>query len=161
MQQSPRRNPMIGAMAALALSAAMLVAPAANAAPADDVRAAYEHFAAAQNARDIATVRSLLLNSSQFLWISNGQSFWGRETMIERMSTYQRAEVWRVHPDIAHAVIVEVSTSTAYVHLPLSLQIGSAAKGVAETSFLVSALFVHTDAGWKISALFTTIRNTE
>lgn len=161
MRQLLRGNLAIFITAAAALIAAAAIGGGANAAPRDDILAAYQRFAAAQNARDIATVRALLLDSPKFLWVSNGLSFWGRETMIERMSFYQRAEVWRAIPDIERAVVVEVSASAGYVHLPLSLEVGSAAKGVAATPFLVSALFVNTAQGWKISALFTTIRNTD
>lgn len=159
MQHSPRRTLILGALRSAIPGAALLAAPAAGAATADDVLAAYLRFAAAQNARDIATVRSLLLDSPRFLWVSNGQSFWGRETMIARMSSYQRAEVWEVRPDLAHAVVVEVADAAAYLHLPLALDIGSAADGIARTEFLVSALFVRADAAWKIAALFTTVRN--
>ncbi len=143
---------------ALGLGAALLAAPA-SADTAQQVRAAYVRFAAAQNARDIPAVRALLLDSDRFLWVSNGQSFWGRETMLARMSRYQQAETWEVRPELDRAVVVEVAAGAAYLHLPLSLAIGSAAHGVAVTDFLVSALFVATPEGWKIAALFTTVRN--
>ena len=45
---------------------------------ASEVRALYQRFAAAQNARDLEQVRPLLLDSPTFLWVSDGQSFWGR-----------------------------------------------------------------------------------
>jgi ketosteroid isomerase-like protein len=161
VKDTPSGHPIKTGTTALALIAAMLTIEPARAAPRDDILATYQQFAAAQNARDIPTVRALLLDSPQFLWVSNGQSFWGRETMIARMSSYQRAEVWRAQPDLDRAVIVEVSSSTGYVHLPLALQVGSTATGVAETQFLVSALFASTPQGWKIAALFTTISNTD
>ena len=148
-------------LGSIAFGAMMLVVPPGAAAPREEVRAAYETFVGAQNARDIAGVRALLLDSPQFLWVSNGQSFWGRETMIARMMEFQRAEVWRAKPDLERATFVEVSPLVAYLHMPLTLAVGSAARGVAETNFLVSALFVRTGEGWRISALFTTIRATE
>ena len=138
-----------------------LLAPAAQAGPREDVRAIYERFVAAQNARDVPAMRSLLLDRPEFLWVSNGQSFWGRETMLARLTSYQSNAVWRARPDLTHAVVVEVSPTSAFIHLPLALDIGTAAHSFNETRFLVSGLFVKTAQGWKISALFTTIQNPD
>ena len=141
--------------AAVALLVATLVAPAARAAPADEVRALYARFLAAQNARDLQRVRSVLWDSPRFLWVSDGMSVWGPDALVERMGQFQKAEVWRVDPDLARAVAVEVSERTAYLHLPLVLTIGSGAKP-DRLRFLVSMLGVETPQGWRIAALFTT-----
>ncbi|MEZ5670433.1 MAG: nuclear transport factor 2 family protein [Alphaproteobacteria bacterium] len=122
------------------------------------VRDLYDRFAAAQNAHDVPAVRDLLLDSPRFLWVSNGMSYWGPETMVERMATFQRAEVWQVEPALDQAVFVPVNASAAYLHLPLTLVIGRAA-APDRLRFLVSMLAVDTDAGWRIAALFTTTAN--
>ena len=118
-------------------------------------RALYERFAAAQNQRDLERVRPLLLDAPTFLWVSDGQSFWGPDAVLARMASFQGAEVWRVEPDLAHAVAVPVSDRVAYLHLPLTLVIGPAAKP-DRLRFLVSMLGVETEDGWRIAALFTT-----
>jgi hypothetical protein len=115
----------------------------------------YQRFAAAQNARDLARVRPLLLDSSSFLWVSDGQSFWGPDAVPARMASFQGAEVWRVEPDLAHAVPVAVGEGVAYMHLPLVLVIGPEAHP-DHLRFLVSMLGVETGSGWRIAALFTT-----
>ena len=143
------------ACACLALSVAALAAPAAQAAPADEVRGLYESFVAAQNARDLRHVRAMLWDSPRFLWVSDGMSVWGPDTLVERMSSFQKAEVWRVDPDLTRAVSVEVSEGTAYLHLPLALTIGPSAHP-DRLRFLVSVLGVETSQGWRIAALFTT-----
>ena len=112
-------------------------------------------FAAAQNARDLERVRPLLLDAPTFLWVSDGQSFWGPDAVLARMASFQGAEVWRVEPDLAHAVAVPVSERVAYLHLPMILVIGPAAKP-DRLRFLVSMLGVETEDGWRIAALFTT-----
>ena len=61
-------------MPALALVAALAAAPAAAVAPTDEVRELYGRFLAAQNARGLARVRSVLLASPRFLWVSDGMS---------------------------------------------------------------------------------------
>jgi hypothetical protein len=146
-------------IAAIALVAACLSSPV-EAAPADEAQDLYRRFLAAQNARDLHSVRDLLLEGPRFLWVSDGKTFWGRSTMIERMASFQQAEVWRVEPDLEKAVPVEVNEAAAYLHLPLTLVIG-ASSGPDRLRFLVSMLTVHTPDGWRIAALLTTTEKPE
>jgi ketosteroid isomerase-like protein len=120
-----------------------------------DIRATYKDFAAAQNARDLHKIGALLLDSPRFLWVSDGQSVWGREATLARMASFQEAPVWRVEPDLAKAVAVEVDANAGYLHLPLQLVIG-ASENPDRLHFLVSVLCVRTSQGWRIAALFTT-----
>ncbi|MEK0083999.1 nuclear transport factor 2 family protein [Benzoatithermus flavus] len=142
------------ACAALMLAATTPV-PAARAGASEEVRTLYGRFLAAQNARDLARVRSLLLDSPKFLWVSDGMAVWGPDALVERMSLFQQAPVWRVDPDLAKAVPVELDDRTAYLHLPLVLTIGPEA-APDRLHFLVSMLGVATPEGWRIAALFTT-----
>lgn len=135
-------------------------ASVASASPSDEVRAVYTRFAAAQNARNLDQVRAVLLDSPRFLWVSDGKTFWGRETMLERMASFQEAEVWQVEPAVDKAVAVEVGDGAAYLHLPLTLVIG-ARPSPDRLKFLVSVLCVSTPEGWRIAALFTTTEKPE
>jgi ketosteroid isomerase-like protein len=143
----------------LSLSAFLLAAPQARADPSGEVRALYQDFAAAQNARDLAKVRTYLLDSPKFLWVSDGMSFWGPNALVKRMAEFQLAEVWRVDPDLEHAAIVEITDTAAYIHMPLSLTIGPKAKPDV-IRFLVSILCIRKSEGWRIAALFTTTAKT-
>ena len=89
-------------------------------------------------------MRPLLLDAPTFLWVSDGQSFWGPDAVLARMASFQGAEVWRVEPDLDRAVAVPVSERVAYLHLPLVLVIGPAAKP-DRLRFLVSMLGVETE----------------
>jgi len=140
-------------LAAIALAACLV--SSAQAAPVDEAQDLYRHFVAAQNTHDLDSVRALLLDSPRFLWVSDGKTFWGRDTMIERMASFQQAQIWRVEPNLDKAVPVEVNEEAAYLHLPLTLVIG-ASSGPDRLRFLVSMLAVRTGDGWKIAALFTT-----
>jgi hypothetical protein len=147
-----------GGMRTIWTAAALLAAVATSPALADaggEVRAVYERFLEAQNARDLGRVRQVLLDSPRFLWVSDGMSVWGPDALVARMSLFQKAEVWRVDPDRAKAVAVEVDNGAAYLHLPLVLTIGPAAHP-DRLRFLVSVLGVETAQGWRIAALFTT-----
>lgn len=142
--------------AALALAAAI---PAARAGTAEEVRALYERFYRAQNERDLASVRALLLDAPEFLWVSDGKSFRGPDTLVERMAAFQRFAVWRVEPLLERARVVEVAPEVAYLHLPLDLSIGASEAEAAPFRWLVSMLCRRTAAGWRIAALFTTADN--
>src|SRR4051812_20763807 len=145
-------------MKAVMLAVAMAIASLANPARADwsdEVRATYERFAAAQNAHDLSKVRALLLDSPSFLWVSDGRSIWGVDATLERMGSFQAAEIWRVEPSLDKAVPVRVGDGSAFLHLPLRLVIGARPKP-DELKFLVSMLCVETPSGWRIAALFTT-----
>ena len=147
----------IVAIAVLALA----LTGTAHANPATEARALYDRFVAAENANDFDAVRSVLLDSPQFLWVTNGLSIWGREAAVRRMINYHTAEVWHIQPEDARAVAVEVSPSASFLHVPLELSIGSKADGPDHFHFLVSALCVATPQGWRIAALFTTMENRE
>jgi len=131
------------------------LAPTGARADEADIRATYNDFAAAQNARDLHKIGALLLDSPRFLWVSDGQSVWGREAILARMASFQEAPVWRVEPDLAKAVAVEVDANAGYLHLPLQLVIG-ASENPDRLHFLVSVLCVRTGQGWRIAALVTT-----
>jgi hypothetical protein len=134
----------------------LLGLPGVRADNAADVRSLYAQFAAAQNERDLHRVEGLLLDSPTFLWVSDGMSVWGRKATIERMAMFQQSEIWHVTPDLGHAALVELNDTTAFLHLPLELAIGSTTPGPDKIPFLVSVLCVRTAHGWRIAALFTT-----
>jgi ketosteroid isomerase-like protein len=135
------------------------VAPAL-AKPADEARALYLRFVAAQNARDLDGVRVVLLDSPAFLWVSDGRTVWGREPTLARMASFQTASVWRVTPDLGAARAVELGPDAAYLHLPLELAIGSA-DAPDRLRFLVTVLCTRTPAGWRIASLLTTTEKRE
>jgi uncharacterized protein (TIGR02246 family) len=148
-------------IAALALAGAILLGSAASAGSSEEVREVYGKFAAAQNARDLDAVKLLLLDSPQFLWVSDGKSIWGRDAVLKRMALFQEFEVWYVTPELSKSVVVTVGADTAFLHLPLELTIGSTAAAPDKLRFLVSVLCVKTSRGWRIAALFTTAENAK
>jgi ketosteroid isomerase-like protein len=125
-----------------------------------DIVETYRRFVAAQNAGDLDAVRDLFTEAPRFLWVSDGQSVWGRDAAIERMASFRQSEVWRVTPDLGGAVAVRLDDRTAYLHLSLVLEIGQKDPGPDRLPFLVSMLG-HRDGKhvpFRIAALFTTTR---
>ncbi|HUK07947.1 MAG TPA: nuclear transport factor 2 family protein [Stellaceae bacterium] len=141
------------------LGAILFASHGAAADPADAAREVYRQFAAAQNARDLEQVRTLLLNSPTFLWVSDGKSIWGRDAVLRRMALFQEARVWRVDPDLDRSVAVPVGADAAFLHLPLQLNLAFTSAEPEQLHFLVSVLCVETAQGWRIAALFTTTEN--
>jgi ketosteroid isomerase-like protein len=140
------------------LAFAILMPTFARADTRTDVLAVYNAFAAAQNARDLVRIKAALLDSPDFLWVSDGKSVWGREALLERMSRFQTLEVWRVEPLLDRARVVEVAADVAYINMPLDLHLGTTSAPTV-TRFLVSILCRKTAEGWRIAALFTTLDN--
>jgi hypothetical protein len=131
----------------------------AGASTADSVLSTYRAFVTAQNAGDLPAVRALFTDVPRFLWVSDGQSIWGRDAAIARMTLFRASEVWRVTPDLDRATAVTLDECSAYLHLPLDLEIG-ARNAPDRLPFLVSML-CHRATGsgpWAIAALFTTTR---
>lgn len=119
---------------------------------------AYQQFAAAQNAHDLVRVRSFLLDRPDFLWVTDGMSVWGVDNTIDRMAQFQKAKTWRVEPDIGAAKPVMLSDDAAFLHLPLSLVIGTQTTPEVY-QFLVSVLWLRTPDGWRIAGLLTTTKH--
>ena len=147
------------AIATCVLLAGIGTASCARADPAGEARRLYDEFVVAENTSDFARLRTVLWDSPQFLWVTNGLSIWDRDAAIARMSAYHTAEIWHIEADTAHAAVVELNPQTAYLHVRLELTIGSKAQGPDHYRFLVSALCVETPVGWRIAALFTTAEN--
>jgi ketosteroid isomerase-like protein len=143
-------------LAAAGLVAAMLFPAPAWAGLTEEVIGTYQAFAAAQNARDLARVRQILIDSPQFLWVTDGMTVWGPDATLERMALFQQSEIWEVLPALERARVVDVAPDTAFLTLPLTLRIGARAPGPDELRFLVNVLCVKKPEGWRIAALFTT-----
>ena len=151
---------MIVRLAAFVVAGAVAMTAPASADPAMEIRALYQNFVAAQNARDLAKVRTFFVQSPQFLWVSDGMAFWGPDAVLERMALFQGAKVWHVEPALENSVAVDVSGDAAFLHLPLVLTIGPDA-APQKFPFLVDVLCTETGAGWRIAALFTTTEKAQ
>ena len=145
---SPRRITLIQALlAAGVLSFSSTVATAASE---DDVRGVFDQFVKAQNAHDIATVRELLLDSPNFLWVTRGAPVWGREAALKRFETLYQG-TWKLSPDLANLKSVMVSDTTAQLYVPITFNIGAPGQPAPDTPFLMNQTLVKTAAGWRIA----------
>lgn len=139
----------------LPLAFVLALASPALAGPEQEIRDLYDAFVTAQNRHDVDAVRPLLSERPDFLWISDGHPIWGRAAMLERMASFQSAEVWRVEPEYVASQVILLDDDTAVFHLPLLLVIGSKADP-ARLRWLVEVICQKEPAGWRIAGLYTT-----
>jgi ketosteroid isomerase-like protein len=138
--------------ACVALLLVPLVTKAAFATPEDEVRATFERFVAAQNAHDIKAVESLLLISSDFLWITRGTPVWGSEAALKRfISLY--SGTWRLEPEASSLKIMMHGDQAAQVYTPIMFTIGASGQSAQATRFLMNLILVKTSSGWRVSSI--------
>ena len=127
-------------------------APFAAASPEDEVRQTFERFVAAQNGHDVQAVGSLLLESSNFLWITRGTPVWGRDAALKRFSALYEG-TWQLAPETGALKVLVLGEGTAQVIVPIIFKIGAAGQTAQTTRFLMNQVLVKTASGWKVSSL--------
>ena len=124
----------------------------AMAAPEDDVRVVFDQFVKAQNSHDVASVRELLLDSPNFLWVTRGAPIWGRDAALKRFETLYQG-TWKLAPDSANLKTVLVNDTTAQLYVPITFNIGAPGQPAPDASFLMNQTLVKTAAGWRIASI--------
>ena len=142
------------AAAGLALAVVLGALPfgATMAAPADEVRAAFERFVAAQNAHDEKAVASLLLDSPDFLWITRGTAVWGPEAAMKRFAALYQG-TWQLEPLPSELKVMIIDDSVAQLFIPITFTIGGAGQSAQTTRFLMNLVLRKTADGWKVSSI--------
>jgi hypothetical protein len=86
-------------VALLCFSSIGIPQPAANDSLQDEVRPVFVRFVAAQNAHDADTVRSMIWDSPDFLWVSRGTQVRGSQQAIDVLRSYYKV-TWHIEPDM-------------------------------------------------------------
>jgi ketosteroid isomerase-like protein len=128
---------------ALTFAAPAFFVPPAQAAPPDDVRAAFERFIAAQNAHDAKAVEALLLGSPEFLWITRGAPVWGTDAALRRFAALYDG-TWKLEPETAALKIMMIGDTAAQLYVPITFTIGPAGQPPQQTRFLMNQVLVKT-----------------
>ena len=141
-----------GMAACVALLLIPLMTNAAFAAPEDEVRATFERFVAAQNAHDVKAVESLLLNSSDFLWITRGTPVWGSDAALKRFIALYEG-TWRLEAEASSLRITMLGDRAAQVYVPIMFTIGAPGQSAQATRFLMNQILIKTPGGWRVSSI--------
>jgi hypothetical protein len=135
------------------LAATLAVFSGLAAADADkDVTATFDRFVIAQNTHDLSTVRDLLLDSKDFLWVTRGAPIWGREAALKRFETLYQG-TWKLAPESSNLKILTLSGTSAQLFVPIMYNIGAPGQPAADMPFLVNMTLVKTTAGWRIASI--------
>lgn len=118
----------------------------------DDVKAAFDRFVAAQNAHDISAVREVLLDSPNFLWITQGSPIWGRDAALKRFETLYQG-TWKLSPDTAKLKVVLLNDTAAQLFVPIMFNIGPPGLPAPNAPFLMNQTLVKTAAGWRVASI--------
>ena len=150
-QNNRRRVLALGVAAATTLATPGAAATAA--ATEDEVRAFFERFVAAQNARDTEAVGETLLDAPDFLWITpRGETIWGRAAAMERFRAAHRG-TWRVEPDMARFRARALGEGAAQLFVPLVLTAGPPGQPAQPVRLLLNQTLVRTGSGWRIATI--------
>jgi hypothetical protein len=130
----------------------LTVAGIARAGTEEDVKALFNKFIAAQNARNLQAVGELLQNSPNFLWITRGAPLWGRDAALMRFEVLYQG-TWSLDPKSDEIKVIELQPGVAQLYVPITFRAGPAGQTAQPTYFLFNQVVVKTAEGWKISSI--------
>lgn len=143
------RNEVVGI---LFLGLSVFFTARASAAPEDEVRATFDRFVTAQNAHDLKAVEALLLDSSNFLWVTRGTPVWGREAALKRFATLYEG-TWRLDPELSGMKVLAIGENVAQLYVPITFVIGPPGQAPQSTRFLMNQVLIKSKDGWRISSI--------
>ncbi|MFN8011669.1 MAG: nuclear transport factor 2 family protein [Holophagaceae bacterium] len=135
----------------LALGLPTLLAAQASA-PADEVRAAFDRFVAAQNAHDLKAVEALLSSAPDFLWITRGAPVWGRAEALRRFEALYLG-TWKLSPDPKAFRMVFARPGVAQLYVPITFSIGAAGQPPVETLFHMNQTWIQEGGVWRLASI--------
>jgi ketosteroid isomerase-like protein len=142
----------VAATACLVLMLGSLGAGSEAATPEDEVRSTFERFVAAQNAHDEKEVSGLLIDASDFLWITRGTAVWGRDAAMKRFAALYQG-TWQLAPDLSGLKVVIIGEGVAQLYVPITFTIGASGQASQSTQFLMNQILRKTPTGWKVSSI--------
>jgi uncharacterized protein (TIGR02246 family) len=118
----------------------------------DEVRAVFDKYIAAQNAHDLKSVRSLLVDSPDFLWITRGKPVWGREAALKSLDERYKGS-WHIEPDRKEFRVISVSRRVAQVYATTQLTVGDPGAEPSRIRLYVNLVMVKKPEGWRITSI--------
>jgi hypothetical protein len=139
-----------------------------------DVKAVFERFIAAQNVRDMETLKGLLLDTPSFLWVVRGTPVWGRDEALQGFEE-QCHGAFYLDPGMAEFKTIELSGDVVQLYAPAvfipppvqqpqppfqvqqmrpekppPLPRPAQVQQLPPEKFIISQTLVKTSAGWRI-----------
>lgn len=143
---------MVKSLLALLFAAAVYVVPARAATMEEEVRALFDRYVAIQNAHDSKSMRSLLVDSPDFLWISRGKPIWGREAALKELEERYKG-TWHLEVDRTDLRVISVSRRVAHVYAATQLTEGDAGARPSRVRAYINLVMVKKPEGWQIASV--------
>jgi uncharacterized protein (TIGR02246 family) len=141
-----------GLLALVFATAAVLLAPVQAASMDEEVRAVFDQYVAIQNAHDSKSMRNLLVDSPDFLWISRGKPIWGREAALKELEERYKG-TWHLEVDRKDLRVISVSRRVAHVYATTQLTAGEVGHKPARTRAYINLVMVKKPEGWQIASV--------
>ena len=118
----------------------------------DEARQFFEHFVAAQNAHDLATVGSMLWNSEDFLWVTRGVQVRGSKAALNVFDSYYKG-TWHLDPDMNQLRATALPDGTVQILVPVTFTRGELGQATQQTTFLISQTIIRDPNGWHVATI--------
>ena len=118
----------------------------------DEVRTVFDKYIAIQNAHDLKSMRSLLADSPDFLWISRGKPIWGREAALKSLEERYKG-TWHIEANKKELRVISVSRRVAQVYAPTLLTVGDPGVEPARNRLYINLVMVRKPEGWQIVSI--------
>ena len=118
----------------------------------EEVRAVFDKYIATQNAHDLKSMRNLLADSPDFLWISRGKPIWGREAALKSLEERYKG-MWHIDVDKKELRVISVSRRVAQVYAPTQLTVGDPGMEPAKNRLYINLVMVKKPEGWQIVSI--------
>ena len=118
----------------------------------EDVRTVFERYIAIQNAHDLESMRGLLVDSPDFLWISRGKAVWGREAALKGFEERYKG-TWFIEADRRDFRVISVSRRVAQVHAMTELTFGDPGVEPKNVRLHINLVMVKKPEGWQIASI--------
>jgi uncharacterized protein (TIGR02246 family) len=118
----------------------------------DEVRAVFDKYIAVQNAHDLKSMRSLLADSPDVLWISRGKPIWGREAALKNLEERYKG-TWHIDVNKKELRVISISRRVAQVYAPTQLSVGDPGVEPAKNRLYINLVMVKKPEGWQIVSI--------
>jgi uncharacterized protein (TIGR02246 family) len=132
--------------------ATMFLAPVRAATTEEEVRAVFDRYVAIQNAHDLKSMRNLLVDSPDFLWITRGKPIWGREAALKDLEERYKG-TWHIDFDRKELRVISVSRRVAQVYATTQVTVGDPGAQPAKTLAYINVVMVKKPEGWQIASI--------
>src|SRR6266568_4191775 len=118
----------------------------------EEVRAVFDKYIAIQNAHDLKSMRSLLADSPDFLWVSRGKPIWGREAALKSLEERYKG-TWHIDANKKELRVISISRRVAQVYAPTLLTVGDPGVEPARNRLYINLVMVRKPEGWQIVSI--------